>query len=109
MSQPLGVFQPRGAQGTTPAATTNIAVTASVQQLALPSTTAESTTMRLTNSGTQTVFWSYGAASGLTVSNGVPVLANTVEEFTVPGGVSQISVIASATGSTLYATLGDGQ
>ena len=109
MSQPIGVFQPRGATGTTPNSTTNLAVTTAAQQLTLPSIPAEGATLRLVCAGTQTVFWSYGASSGLTVSNGVPVLANTVETFFVPGGTTQISLIAAATGSTVYATVGDGQ
>ncbi|MGG2046765.1 hypothetical protein [Burkholderia gladioli] len=109
MSQPLGVFQPRGAAGATPNSTTNLAVTTAVQQLTLPAVPAEGATLRLVCSGTQTVFWSYGVSSGLTVSNGVPLLANTVEPFFVPGGATQISLIAAATGSTVYATIGDGQ
>ena len=101
-------FQPRGAVGTTPAGQTSIAVTAAVQQLTLPPVPAEGGSMRLVNAGTQTIYWSYGVSASLSTSNGVPMLPNTVETFSVPGGTTQLSVIAGATGSTLIATVGDG-
>jgi hypothetical protein len=103
-------FQPRGSNQTTPAGTVSGAVTASVTQINLPSAPyATDTVGRFVNDGTQEIFWAYGSESGLTTANGVPMLANTVETFSIPAGVTQISVIAGATGSTLRITVGDGQ
>lgn len=108
MSQPLGQFQPRGAVGATPVAQTSIAVTTAVQQLALPPVPAEGATLRLVADGTSSIAWAYGSSAGLTMLNGVPMLPNTVETFAVPGGTTAISVIGSAAGTTLRATVGDG-
>lgn len=102
-------FQPRGASGTTPTANASLAVTASVQQITLPAVPAEGGTMRIVVSGTQEIAWSYGVSSGLLLTNGVTMVANTVESFTIPGGVTQLSVIAAATGSTIRVHIGDGQ
>lgn len=103
-------FQPRASNQTPPAGTANGAVTAGVTQIALPGQVPYETecTGRFVNSGSQTIFWAYGTQAGLTVGNGVPMLAGTVETFNIPAGVSAISVIAGAVGSTLYITVGDG-
>lgn len=98
-------FQPAGAQGTTPAASTLIAVTTSVQQVALPSFNAR--TMRLVNDGTAKMAWSYGVSPGLTMTNGALLLPNTVETFST-GGATQLSVIGSAAGSNLSISVGEG-
>ncbi|CAB4188172.1 hypothetical protein UFOVP1165_65, partial [uncultured Caudovirales phage] len=62
------------------------------------------------NTGTQTIHWLYGNVAVTTTgaAMGVPMLANTVETFTVPAGITQLSVIAAAVGSSLYVTVGDG-
>ena len=96
-------FQPRGGVSST----TNIAVTASSQQLTLPANGSDGGSLILTNIGTQTVFWCYGSATA-SVSTSMPLLAGTSQTVSLPGGVSQISVIAGSSGSTLYATVGDG-
>lgn len=96
-------FQPKA----TAATTLNIAVTASNQTFTLPTAPNNGGTMRLVNSGTQTIFWAYGTVTS-SVSTSTPLLPNTVETFTLPGGVTELSVIAGATGSTLYATVGEG-
>lgn len=95
-------FQPRG--GAT--STVNIAVTTAEQRLPLPTIALEGCTVRLVNVGTQTIFISFVGTSAVATS--MPMLPNTVESFTFPQG-SVISVISTATGSTLYATFGDGQ
>jgi hypothetical protein len=95
-------FQPRGGA----ASTVSIAVTASAQAVGLPVLAAESCTVRLVNAGTQTVFIAFTGTAVAATS--MPMLANTVEVFSMPNG-SALSVIAAATGSTLYATVGDGQ
>lgn len=100
-------FQPRGAAALSATQNTaNIAVTAAAQQIPLPLVPAEGGTMRLVNSGNQVIFWLYGNLA-VTTANGVPMLPNTVETFSTPPG-TQLSVIAAATGSTLYVTIGDG-
>jgi len=84
-------------------ATVNVAVTASAQTLTF-STTQPMDNVRLANVGTQTVFVNFQATA--TVNNGIPILAGTVELFSaIPGS---LSCIASAVGSTLYATVGQG-
>lgn len=98
-------FQPTGAQGTTPAASTSLAVTTSVQQLTLPTYVGQS--MRLVNNGDSAIAWAYGVSSGLTMGNGVVMLPGTVEVFTVPPGTTQLSVIGASTGSTLVAHIGE--
>jgi hypothetical protein len=102
-------FQPRASNQNPPAGTVNGAVTGSVTQLTLGvENSAAEASVRLVNVGSQTIFWAYGTEAGLTVANGVPMLPNTVEVFMLPPNTQTISVIAAATGSTLYATVGDG-
>lgn len=102
-------FQPRGASGATPNAQKNIAVTAAIQQVTLPPIPAEGATMRVVVDGSQNIAWCFGQSAGLTLGNGVHMLAQTVESFTIPGGVTQLSVIAGAAGSTMRIIIGDGQ
>lgn len=103
-------FQPSGAQGTTPSVQTNIAVTTAVQQLTLPAgvNAMQGGAMRIVVDGTSNVAWAYGVSSGLTIGNGVHMLANTVETFYLPPGVTQISLIGASTGSTVRVVCGDG-
>lgn len=63
--------------------------------------------MRLANIGTQTIFVALGTVTA-SASTSMPIMANTIEMFSLPGGVNTLSVIAAATGSTLYATIGIG-
>jgi hypothetical protein len=88
--------------------TVNIAVTASDQTLTLTQTipATKGCQIRLVNSGTQTVFVRFDGTT-VTTSNGWPILPNTVEVFDISPGAA-VHVIAAATGSTLYATLGYG-
>jgi hypothetical protein len=102
-------FQPRGASGNPPAAQASIAVTTAVQQLTLPQLPSEGGTMRVVVDGTSNIAWTFGVAAGLTMNNGVPMLGNTVESFSIPASVTQLSVIGAATGSTLRVVVGDGQ
>jgi hypothetical protein len=94
-------FKPRGNGNTV-----NLAVGVAAANVPLTTLPAEGGTVRLVNSGTQTVFIAFGATA--TVAAGMPMLGNTVETFTL-APTDTISAIASATGSTLYATVGDGQ
>ena len=100
----IAPFQPAA----TAASTTSIAVTASNQTLTLsPNGGTQDATIRLANIGSQTVFVALGTVTSA-VATSMPILSNTVEVFTLPGGVTTLSVIAAATGSTLYATIGQG-
>lgn len=96
-------FQPNGGA----ASTTNAAVTTSSAQITLPAISSDGGSLMLTNIGTQTVFVSYGTVTA-SISTSMPVLANSAQVISMPGGVSTISVIAAAAGSTLYATFGSG-
>ena len=92
-----------------PTGTASVAVTTSIQQITLPGAPYGGETIgRFVNSGTQTIFWCYGTSASLSVSNGMPMMANTAELFTLPKSITKISVIGPATGSTLYITAGDG-
>lgn len=102
-------FQPRGASGTTPTAQTALVISAAVQQITLPLIPAEGCSMLIAVDGAANVAWSFGASSGLTINNGVFMLANTKEVFGVPGGTLQLSVIGASAAGTFRVTIGDGQ
>ena len=101
-------FQPRGASGTTPTAQTALAITAAVQQITLPLIPAEGCSMLIAVDGASNVAWSFGISSGLTISNGVFMLANSKETFGVPGGITQLSVIGASAVGTFRVIIGDG-
>lgn len=88
------------------AVTQNIGVTAAAQTVTL--NYANGTfAVRFCNIGTQTVFVAFdGNAATLTTS--LPIPAGQTEVFTFSTGAPSFSVIASATGSTLYSTVGEG-
>jgi hypothetical protein len=97
-------FQPAA----TAANTSNIVVTGSNQTFTLsPTVGSDGGTVRMTNIGTQTVFVALGTVTA-SLTTSMPVLANSIETFSLPGGVNTLSVIAASTGSTLYATVGQG-
>jgi hypothetical protein len=96
-------FQPDGGASST----TNGAVTASSAQITLPAIGSDGGSLLLTNIGTQTVFIAYGNVTA-SVTTSMPLLAASAQTISVPGGVTQLSVIAAATGSTLYCTAGRG-
>ncbi len=100
-------FLPRGANQNPPVTQVEIAVTAGVQQLTVPQVETECT-IRVVNDGPSALAWCFGAQAGLTLNNGVYMLPTTVETFTLPAGVTQISVIGAATGSNLRVHFGDG-
>ena len=101
---PASPFQPVGGV----ANTSTIAVTASNQPLTLsPAVGSDGGSIRIANVGTQTVFLAFGTGTA-SVTTSMPIPAGGVEVFSCPGGLSTLSVIAAATGSTLYATPGTG-
>lgn len=91
------------------AATQNIAVTASAQTQTLNYNLGVFA-VRFCNIGTQTVFILVGESSqtAATVTNAVPIPSGQTEIFTFSAGTTTFSVIAAATGSTLYTTVGEG-
>jgi hypothetical protein len=101
-------FQPRGAQGTTPTAQTAASITAAVTQLTLPPIPAEGCSALIAVDGAANVAWSFGTSSGLTISNGVFMFANSKEIFSIPGGVTTISLIGASAAGTLRVVVGDG-
>ena len=109
----VSAFVPRAsnaAQADPPTGTVSLAVTAAIQQITLPNAPyATETIARFAVIGTGPVYWCYGNSASLSTSNGVPQLQNSVELYGIPRNVTQISVIAAATGSTLSVTIGDGQ
>jgi len=108
-SGPPFPFQPRGANANPPTAQASGAVGTAVSQINLPNAPYDGeTTARFVVDGTQPIAWAYGSQAGLTYANGVSMLANSAETFMIPMGVSQISVIALAAGSTLRIIPGDG-
>lgn len=100
-------FQPRAANQNPPIAQAAIAVTAAVQQLTVPIVLTECT-IRIVNDGTSAFAWCFGAQAGLTLSNGVYMLPSSVETFTLPAGISQMSVIGNGTASNMRVHFGDG-
>lgn len=82
-----------------------LAVTAASQALTLPAAVG-TRTVRITTNGSQVVFWRYNAAA--VVATSTPVLPNTVETFLIPQDATTINFIASAVGTTVYITIGEG-
>lgn len=103
-------FLPRGANQNPPVAQDNIATTAGVQTLTLTNTgkVETETTIRVVNQGTDVTAWCFGVQAGLTLGNGEFMLPNTVETFTLPAGITALSVIGSAGGNTFRVMAGDG-
>lgn len=101
-------FSPAGAQGTTPTAQVSQSITTAVQQVTLPTLASDDNTMRIVVDGATNVAWSYGASSGLTLANGVFQLGNTAVTYTLPPGVTQLSMIGSAAAGTFRVVVGTG-
>jgi hypothetical protein len=102
MSTQIRAFRPL-------APTQNVAVTSVAQTV--PLTGALGTfTVRFSNVGTQVVFILPGEATQVaaTTTNAIPIPAGQTEIFTLSQGTQSLSVIATATGSTLYYTIGEG-
>jgi hypothetical protein len=85
-------------------APTNIAVTASAQNLAVPGVAkggAGNMELMAVCVGTVTCFYRHDGTTA-TTSNGYPLPAGLPTAIKVPVSVSNLSVIASGVGSTLY-------
>lgn len=87
--------------------TANLAVTAADQTLTITQVIPPGGCVAIvTNIGTQTVFVRMDATVA-TVTNAIPVLANSQVTFGVNFGATP-RAIAAASGSTVYLTLGNG-
>ena len=93
-------------------ATVNFAVTTASARVSLRSLlpVVNQPVVRLANVGTSTIFVNFGDSTvTVTAANGFPMIANSVECFSIPITATHVAAIASAAGSTLYATVGAGQ
>ena len=102
-------FQPRGASGATPTAQTSIAISAAVQQLTLPPLPVEGGSMLVAVDGASNIAWCYGVSAGLTIGNGVFMFANTKQVFSIPPGITQLSVIGATAAGVFRVVVGDGR
>mgnify|MGYP003332164225 FL=1 len=87
------------------------AVTTSVQSVQVnPNAFPGSCALRLVNIGTAVISFSFsnGADAGLTATNGHALLPNTGETFWFSNDMTHINFVASATGSTLSISIGEG-
>lgn len=92
------------------AQTQNIAVSGTAQTQAL-NYTLGTYAVRVCNVGTQMIYFlpvESGSAAVATANSGIPLPAGQTEIFVLSQGTIGLSVIAGATGSTLYTTCGEG-
>ena len=101
-------FQANGMSTATPTAQTTAAITAGVTQLTLPVIDSNGGSLRLVVNSTANVSWCYGTNANLTIDNGCFMLTNTTDVFTLPPGVTVISLIGSAANGNLRAMVGQG-
>lgn len=92
------------------AETQSTAVTGTSQSVTINETLGNRT-LRVVNDGSQVVYIEFGrgAAATAVVGTSFPVLANTVEVFTLDATVDRYAVIAATTGSTIRTTVGEGE
>jgi hypothetical protein len=92
-----------------PTVTQNLAVTASAASITLNSnnTANKSRTVRVLNSGTTAIAIAFDTTA--TTTQGMVMLGNTVETFTLPQGCTTMSLISlSGAAGTVYVTQGEG-
>lgn len=89
--------------------TVNVAVTAASANVLITRPNMGTQTVRLHNSGTNTVFVEFGKTSAVTASltTSIPLLPNSVETFTIMNDQGYVAAIAGGSGNTLYITTGD--
>lgn len=107
----MGYIRPFGPKPTNAQNTVNIAVTsanASVQLVGTPNQGYQS--VRIANFGTSLIFANFSVLAGTaSIANDMPILANTAEVFWLPKNIAFVNVISiAASGSTMYATVGEG-
>jgi hypothetical protein len=88
--------------------TVNEAVTGSAETVSIAAALGDRDgAVRIANIGTVTIFITLDGTTP-TTSNGIPMIANTVECFSMPQGKTAVKHIASGAGSTIYVTPGRG-
>lgn len=100
MSNDIRTFQPG------PTVTQNLAVTAGAASITLNNTVG-TRQVRVVNSGGTTNVW-VAFDTTATTTQGMLLLGNTVESFTLPQACTTMSFISTATGMTVYVTVGNG-
>ena len=88
-----------------PTVTQNLAVTAGAAAISLNITTG-TRQVRVVNNGTTAVWVAFDTTA--TTTQGMCMLGNTVETFTLPQACSSISVISTGVAGTVYVTTGNG-
>lgn len=88
--------------------TVNLAVTATTGSVALTRSGVGTQSIRVLNTGTQTVFINVGASAVTAVlATSMPIFPGTVETFLLKNDQTHVAAIAASTGSTLYITTGE--
>ena len=100
MSNDIRAFQPG------PTVTQNLAVTAGAAAITLNNTAGTRQVRIVTSGGTTNVWVAFDTTA--TTTQGLLLLGSTVECFTLPQGSSSLSFISTATGMTVYCTIGVG-
>lgn len=100
MSNDIRAFQPG------PTVTQNLAVTAGAAAITLNNTAGTRQARIVTAGGTTNVWVAFDTVA--TTTQGMILLGNTVESFTLPQGCASLSFISTATGMTVYVTIGVG-
>ena len=91
-----------------PTVTQNLAVTAGAVSITLNNgnKAATSRSVRVVNNGTTAVWVAFDTTA--TTTQGMIMLGNTVESFTLPQGTAAISFISTGAAGTVYVTEGVG-
>jgi hypothetical protein len=100
MSNDVRAFQPG------PTVTQNLAVTAGAASITLNNTAGTRQARVVVAGGTTNVWVAFDTTA--TTTQGMILLGNTVESFTLPQGCATMSFISTATGMTAYVTVGVG-
>jgi hypothetical protein len=93
----------------TPGATVSRAVTSSSARVALPTTRGNQILVTSPGGEATTSFIKFGASDVVAVATDTPILAGTVQVFSVPPGNTHVAAINASGAQTLYFTGGDGQ
>lgn len=88
-----------------PTVTQSLAVTAGAAAITLNNTVG-TRSVRVVNNGTTAVWLAIGSTA--TTTQGMVMLGNTVETFTLPQQASSISFISTGAAGTVYVTTGEG-
>ena len=99
MSNDIRAFQPG------PTVTQNLAVTAGAAAITI-NNVAGTRQARIVNNGTTAIWLAFDTTA--TTTQGMIMLGNTVESFTLPQACASISMISTGAAGTAYVTVGVG-